>query len=75
MNKVKNCRDEESGRYDTVGNPVMIRICYCGTTGCKYLPKNDYPLPADFNELHAIDRPCKTCGVPKIYQSINCPNH
>lgn len=50
--KKSKCFDAPNGQTDTAGNPVIIRVCYCGTTGCTKLPNNDYPLPADFpNEL------------------------
>ena len=73
------CQEVENGQKDTAGNPIKVRICYCGTTACEKLGKNDYPLPKDFNQFvdfkWDIDLPCKTCGVPRLYQSKNCPNH
>lgn len=42
------CREVENGQYDTAGNPIKVRICYCGTTSCNFLGSNNYPLPEDF---------------------------
>jgi len=56
----KKCYEAENGQKDTGGNPIKIRGCYCGTTACKYLGSNDYPLPKDFDEL----------AIKKHYSSI-----
>ena len=71
----RKCYTTENGQIDTAGKPIIVRICYCGTTACQQLGSNDYPLPKDFNELCPIDRPCPKCGVPKIYDNKNYPNH
>ena len=41
----------ESGTYNTAGQPNMVRVCYCGTTGCINLGDNDYPLPKDYKKV------------------------
>ena len=49
------CHNVKSGKYNTDGSPVMIRICYCGTSGCVQLGELDsYPLPNDYNLLSKI---------------------
>jgi hypothetical protein len=71
------CYDTQTNRTDTAGNPIKIRVCYCGTTACTNLSNNNYPLPNDYNvmEICEIDKPCKDCGVPKLYQNKDCKNH
>lgn len=48
MTMKNKCYDaQQNGKYDSAGNPIMVRVCYCGTSGCTQLQKNDYPLPRD----------------------------
>jgi hypothetical protein len=57
--KQLKCFESQCG-VNTDGSPVIIRTCYCGTTGCQKLGNNDYPLPENFNEL----------ATKKHYESI-----
>lgn len=81
LNNMKSklkCYETKNGQFDTGGNPIKVRICYCGTTACLKLGNNDYPLPKrikEISEMHPIDRPCKECGVPNLYQSKKCSIH
>ncbi len=63
------CYDVESRETDTAGKPKMYRVCYCGTTACMRLPKNDYPLPRDFT--HEISPEEEERFYKKVFKKEN----
>lgn len=44
MKKESSCYEYEASK-STGGEPVMTRVCYCGTTACKEPLTNQYPSP------------------------------
>jgi len=69
------CHEYETGMRDTGGQPVLAYKCYCGTTGCLKQIKVKTQASEEITELHPIDRPCKNCGVPRLYENKNCLLH
>jgi len=67
-----NCHEYDTGGRDTGKQPVMAWQCNCGTTSCVEQIKTRIQ---EITEIHPIDRPCKSCGVPKLYQNKNCHSH
>lgn len=66
----QKCCYAESGRYNTDGSPVMVRVCYCGTSACMELATWDYPLPKDYKQIVDVKTELSPEEEKKFYEKV-----
>lgn len=64
------CHLVDSGRYDSAGQPVMVRVCYCGTTACMQMTDWSYPLPKDYSQIGGIETELSPEEEKKFYEKV-----
>ena len=59
------CYDYKTGQHDSAGNPILGRMCFCGTTACLQNQIQNFGEVQQVFKIETDDCSCKYDLVPQ----------